>query len=60
LSSNAKARTKAEFGDFQTPQPLADRVCALLADRGVRPASHRSPVHSLRGAGVQGKAGTID
>jgi len=43
LSSNAKARTKAQFGDFQTPQPLADRVCALLADRGVRPASVLEP-----------------
>ncbi len=34
---------RAEFGDFQTPRALADRVCALLAARGVRPASVLEP-----------------
>ncbi len=32
-----------EFGDYQTPEPLADRVCALLAGRGVQPASILEP-----------------
>lgn len=36
-------RSKAEFGDFQTPRQLADRVCALLVDRGLRPASVLEP-----------------
>ncbi len=28
----------AEFGDFQTPEPLARAVCKLLAQRGISPA----------------------
>ena len=32
-----------EFGDFQTPLALADRVCGLLADRGLRPAGVLEP-----------------
>ena len=34
-----KSRSRAEFGDFQTPPDLAARVCALVARHGVRPAS---------------------
>ena len=29
---------KIEYGDFQTPQPLAARVCELIAGFGLRPA----------------------
>lgn len=43
MSSNAKVKSRAEFGDFQTPPPLANRVCALLAHRGFRPASVLEP-----------------
>ena len=32
-----------EFGDFQTPVPLARRICRLLADRGETPASVVEP-----------------
>jgi hypothetical protein len=32
-----------EFGDFQTPMPLARQVCQLLADRGGIPASVVEP-----------------
>lgn len=34
---------KAAFGDFQTPRALADRVCAWLVRRGVRPATVVEP-----------------
>ncbi len=32
-----KRRPKIEFGDFQTPLPLAEAVCALLKSAGYRP-----------------------
>ncbi len=32
-----KTHAKIEFGDFQTPLPLAQEVCALLVRRGVKP-----------------------
>lgn len=38
-----KTRAKAEFGDFQTPLDLAQRICLLLRDRGVNPASVVEP-----------------
>lgn len=34
MNSNAKI----EFGDFQTPQPLAEQICKLLVQRGIVPA----------------------
>ncbi len=39
----ATASSIKEFGDFQTPLELAQRTCALLADRGLRPASVLEP-----------------
>src|SRR5712691_2586098 len=42
-SLRRKTREIAEFGDFQTPARLAKRVCRLLADRGIRPASVLEP-----------------
>ncbi len=41
--SRSKTSTIAEFGDFQTPRALADRVCTLLQDTGVMPASIIEP-----------------
>ena len=38
-----KTRIKTEFGDFQTPKILAQRVCALLVDRGLHPAGVLEP-----------------
>ncbi len=38
-----KTNTIAEFGDFQTPRLLADRVCALLKDMGIMPAAIVEP-----------------
>ena len=35
--------SKVEYGDFQTPRSLADRVCAVLASRGLRPAAVLEP-----------------
>ena len=43
MPAQAAPETKAEFGDFQTPRALADRVCALLVARGIRPASVLEP-----------------
>ncbi len=37
------AKTRAEFGDFQTPLLLADRVCELLARRGCAPVAVVEP-----------------
>ena len=34
---------KVEYGDFQTPASLADRVCRLLLGLGIRPASVVEP-----------------
>ncbi len=42
MNERALDRTK-ERGDFQTPRELADRVCALLLEKGVRPASILEP-----------------
>lgn len=36
-------RRQAEFGDFQTPISLARKVCALVAQTGVRPVSIVEP-----------------
>src|SRR5687767_12902305 len=36
-------RDRIAFGDFQTPRPLADQVCSLLVDAGVRPKSIVEP-----------------
>ena len=38
-----KSRTRAEFGDFQTPLELAHEVCGLLAETGFSPASVLEP-----------------
>lgn len=38
-----KSKTKAEFGDFQTPLGLAREVCAAVAAAGFRPASVVEP-----------------
>lgn len=38
-----KTRAIAEFGDFQTPAPLALEVCELLRKRGAVPASILEP-----------------
>lgn len=43
LASEITTRIRSEFGDFQTPRSLASRVCALLVDRGLRPASVLEP-----------------
>lgn len=52
----AKSKTKAEYGDFQTPASLAAQVCALLARRGLRPRSLLEPTcgfGSLLFAGIE-------
>jgi len=38
-----KNKHKTEFGDFQTPIELARKVCSLLSQRGLRPASILEP-----------------
>jgi hypothetical protein len=38
-----KTKEKAEFGDFQTPQALADQVCALIARKGLSPSAIVEP-----------------
>src|SRR5690606_32208159 len=38
---------KAALGDFQTPRALADRVCAMLRRRGLRPATVVEPTCGL-------------
>ena len=40
--SRAK-RTQAEYGDFQTPLWLAQQVCTLLANQGLKPAAILEP-----------------
>ena len=37
------ATRKAAFGDFQTPIDLADKICDLLHEVGVRPRSIVEP-----------------
>lgn len=39
----AKSRTKAEYGDFQTPLWLAEQVCARLQKLGTEPATIIEP-----------------
>jgi len=39
----AKSKQRIEFGDFQTPRPLADAICGLLQRRGTNPASIVEP-----------------
>jgi hypothetical protein len=39
----AKTKAVAEFGDFQTPDSLAQDACRLLAERGIEPASLVEP-----------------
>ena len=39
----AKSKTKAEYGEFQTPPGLAQQVCALLARRGLQPSAVLEP-----------------
>lgn len=38
-----KSKKRAEFGDFQTPLELAQKVCTLLHRQGIRPASVLEP-----------------
>ncbi len=38
-----KSRNKVEFGDFQTPRELAARVCNLIKENGITPASLVEP-----------------
>jgi hypothetical protein len=41
---NGKSAThRAEFGDFQTPTDLAERICTLLYREGLRPSSIVEP-----------------
>ena len=37
------SRTRIEYGDFQTPRPLAREVCRALRRQGVQPASVLEP-----------------
>jgi len=39
----ARSKNKIEFGDFQTPRQLADRVCAIIKDSGIEPVSFIEP-----------------
>jgi hypothetical protein len=43
MARKQKTRRAAEFGDFQTPEPLAGQVCALLARTSRKPASVVEP-----------------
>jgi hypothetical protein len=45
----AKTKAIAEFGDFQTPDGLADQTCRLLAKQGLRPASVIEPTCGVGG-----------
>ncbi len=38
-----RGKEQIEFGDFQTPEALANRVCAYLVEEGLRPASIVEP-----------------
>ena len=42
-----KKTDRKEFGDYQTPQPLADEVLAFLATQGLRPAAIVEPTCGL-------------
>ena len=39
----SKSKTKAEFGDFQTPLSLAQSICRLLTRQGLQPRSLIEP-----------------
>lgn len=39
----ARANSRVEFGDFQTPPHLAEAICHLLSNRGFSPASIVEP-----------------
>lgn len=39
----SRSRNKLEFGEFQTPRPLADRLYRHLAEEGFAPASIVEP-----------------
>lgn len=38
-----KNKVVSEFGDFQTPEPLSLRICKLIDEKGVNPASIIEP-----------------
>jgi hypothetical protein len=50
-----KKTARKEFGDYQTPQPLADQVLAFLVPQGLRPAVIVEPTCGL-GAFVKAAA----
>ena len=43
MTFKGKAASETEFGDYQTPAELADRVCRLLTRRGTPPRSVLEP-----------------
>ena len=43
MAVQRKTKTKAVFGDFQTPTILAEKVCSLLVDRGFHPLGVLEP-----------------
>ena len=43
MAVRKKTKSKAEFGDFQTPPALTEQVCALLVDHGLHPSSVLEP-----------------
>jgi hypothetical protein len=43
MGSNKNTARTVEFGDYQTPLGLAERVCALLAREGLEPAAIVEP-----------------
>ena len=43
MARTSKSKRAAEFGDFQTPMPLARKVCATLLRQGLEPATILEP-----------------
>ena len=43
MKKGKESARKAEFGDFQTPQDLAQEVCSLLATQGLSPRTILEP-----------------
>jgi hypothetical protein len=43
MAQRQKNDRRAEYGDFQTPLPLAKQICAMLLNQGFRPASIIEP-----------------
>ena len=43
MALRKKSKSKAEFGDFQTPIELARDVCSILLRQGIRPVSILEP-----------------